>query len=91
MCAKVLINLLNTKKNLRKIYFISENLHFFPTHNHNIIYILLNIENIIYNDDMLWKMWITGVFLVVHLGQRSLRQKNMGAGRNGAVVWILRA
>ncbi len=40
---------------------------------------------------MLWKMWITGVFLVVHLGQRSLRQKNMGAGRNGAEVWILRA
>lgn len=43
MCAKVLINLLNTKKNLRKIYIISENLHFSP-HNHNIIYILLNIE-----------------------------------------------
>lgn len=40
---------------------------------------------------MLWKMWITGVFLVGHLGQRSLRQKNMGAGRNGAEVWILRA
>ena len=32
---------------------------------------------------MLSKMWITGVFLVVHLGQRALRQKNMGAGRNG--------